>query len=150
MIGLFPALQQQNIPENEIVYQIIQHFCKFVDHLKLLFPLLCVPIPGTKRLERVQENFGALQVKLTADDLAEIERISPKDVAAGSRFGSFEYSTEPFATKYVTLAVRPNFAVTYDMVLRAVYNGKSLGHPLWDGPFFEFALFNYCSVSSMT
>ncbi|NEN80822.1 hypothetical protein G3T11_00630 [Paenibacillus elgii] len=67
----------------------MQHFCKFVDHLKLLFPLLCVPIPGTKRLDRVQENFGALQVKLTADDLAEIERISPKGVAAGSRFGSF-------------------------------------------------------------
>lgn len=28
-----------------------------------------VPIPGTKRLERVQENFGALQVKLTTDDI---------------------------------------------------------------------------------
>ncbi|WP_255320188.1 hypothetical protein [Paenibacillus elgii] len=40
-------------------------------------------------MDRVQENFGALQVKLTADDLAEIERISPKGVAAGSRFGSF-------------------------------------------------------------
>lgn len=48
-----------------------------------------VPIPGTKRLERVQENFGALQVKLTIDDLVEIERISPKGVAAGSRFGAF-------------------------------------------------------------
>lgn len=48
-----------------------------------------VPIPGTKRLDRVQENLGALQVTLTADDLAEIERISPKGVAAGSRFGTF-------------------------------------------------------------
>ncbi|ANS77340.1 aldo/keto reductase [Paenibacillus yonginensis] len=48
-----------------------------------------VPIPGTKRLERIQENLGAIKVKLTADDLAEIERISPKGVAAGSRFGTF-------------------------------------------------------------
>jgi len=48
-----------------------------------------VPIPGTKRLDRVQENLGALQVTLTADDLAEIERISPKGVASGSRFGNF-------------------------------------------------------------
>jgi aryl-alcohol dehydrogenase-like predicted oxidoreductase len=48
-----------------------------------------VPIPGTKRLDRVQENIGALQVTLTADDLAEIERISPKGVASGSRFGNF-------------------------------------------------------------
>ncbi|WP_102272469.1 aldo/keto reductase [Cytobacillus massiliigabonensis] len=45
-----------------------------------------VPIPGTKRLERVKENLGALQVTLTDEDLAEIERISPKGVASGSRF----------------------------------------------------------------
>src|SRR6188472_910842 len=29
-----------------------------------------VPIPGTRRLERLDENLGALQVELTADDLA--------------------------------------------------------------------------------
>ncbi|CAM4206090.1 aldo/keto reductase [Saccharibacillus endophyticus] len=48
-----------------------------------------VPIPGTKRLERVRENLGALKIELSADDLAEIERISPKGVAAGGRFGAF-------------------------------------------------------------
>lgn len=47
-----------------------------------------VPIPGTKRLERLQENLGALQVTLTAEDLAQIERISPQGVAAGARFPS--------------------------------------------------------------
>ncbi|ULO06129.1 aldo/keto reductase [Paenibacillus sp. 19GGS1-52] len=45
-----------------------------------------VPIPGTKRLDRVQENLGALQVSLSEDELAQIERISPKGIAAGSRF----------------------------------------------------------------
>jgi len=48
-----------------------------------------VPIPGTKRLERVRENLGALKIELSADDLAEIERISPKGVAAGGRFAAF-------------------------------------------------------------
>jgi len=48
-----------------------------------------VPIPGTKKLERVRENLGALEIRLSADDLAEIERISPKGVAAGGRFGAF-------------------------------------------------------------
>ncbi len=48
-----------------------------------------VPIPGTKRLERIRENLGALEIQLSADDLAEIERISPKGVAAGGRFGAF-------------------------------------------------------------
>ncbi|MEK3904085.1 MULTISPECIES: aldo/keto reductase [unclassified Paenibacillus] len=45
-----------------------------------------VPIPGTKRLERLQENLGALQVTLTAEDLARIERISPQGIAAGARY----------------------------------------------------------------
>lgn len=45
-----------------------------------------VPIPGTKRLERVKENLGAVQVSLTAVDLAQIEIISPKGFAAGSRY----------------------------------------------------------------
>ncbi|MFE8697114.1 aldo/keto reductase [Cytobacillus sp. FJAT-53684] len=45
-----------------------------------------VPIPGTKRLERVIENLGAIQVTLSNEDLAEIERISPKGIASGSRF----------------------------------------------------------------
>ncbi|MDO3409759.1 aldo/keto reductase [Saccharibacillus sp. CPCC 101409] len=46
-----------------------------------------VPIPGTKHLERVRENLGALEVRLSEEDLAEIERISPKGAAAGDRFG---------------------------------------------------------------
>jgi len=45
-----------------------------------------VPIPGTKRLERVKENLEATQIPLTNEDLAEIERISPKGAAFGSRF----------------------------------------------------------------
>jgi len=32
-----------------------------------------VPIPGTRRLERVEENLGAANVELSADDLAVIE-----------------------------------------------------------------------------
>jgi aryl-alcohol dehydrogenase-like predicted oxidoreductase len=45
-----------------------------------------VPIPGTKRIDRVKENLDALQVQLTPADFEEIERISPKGFAAGGRF----------------------------------------------------------------
>lgn len=45
-----------------------------------------VPIPGTKRLERVQENLGAIEIKLSKEDLADIEQIAPKGIASGSRF----------------------------------------------------------------
>ncbi|MFJ7850032.1 aldo/keto reductase [Peribacillus sp. NPDC097206] len=44
------------------------------------------PIPGTTRIDRVKENLGALQVQLTPADFEEIERISPKGLAAGGRF----------------------------------------------------------------
>jgi aryl-alcohol dehydrogenase-like predicted oxidoreductase len=31
------------------------------------------PIPGTRKLERLEENLGAANVELTADDLREID-----------------------------------------------------------------------------
>ncbi|WP_281758143.1 aldo/keto reductase [Alicyclobacillus hesperidum] len=45
-----------------------------------------VPIPGTKRRRYLEDNFGALRVQVTADDLATIDEIAPKGVAAGTRY----------------------------------------------------------------
>jgi aryl-alcohol dehydrogenase-like predicted oxidoreductase len=45
-----------------------------------------VPIPGTKRVQYLEENVGALDVQLSADDLRRIDEIAPKGVAAGSRY----------------------------------------------------------------
>jgi aryl-alcohol dehydrogenase-like predicted oxidoreductase len=45
-----------------------------------------VPIPGTKRKERMIENIGALSVKLSADDLAQIAKAIPAGAAAGLRY----------------------------------------------------------------
>ena len=45
-----------------------------------------VPIPGTKRKERLLENIGALSVKLTEDDLAQISDSIPVGAAAGLRY----------------------------------------------------------------
>ena len=44
------------------------------------------PIPGTKRLQYLEENIGALKVRLTSDDLARIDRMLPHGVAAGERY----------------------------------------------------------------
>jgi aryl-alcohol dehydrogenase-like predicted oxidoreductase len=43
------------------------------------------PIPGTKRIRYLDDNLGAINVLLTADDLAQIDAILPAGVAAGSR-----------------------------------------------------------------
>jgi aryl-alcohol dehydrogenase-like predicted oxidoreductase len=45
-----------------------------------------VPIPGTKRRPYLEENVGALDVRLTTDDLARIDRIIPPGAAAGTRY----------------------------------------------------------------
>ncbi|MEZ4700211.1 MAG: aldo/keto reductase [Rhodothermales bacterium] len=45
-----------------------------------------VPIPGTKRRTYLEQNIGALSVTLTAADLAALEAIAPRGVAAGNRY----------------------------------------------------------------
>ncbi|HXF12990.1 MAG TPA: aldo/keto reductase [Terriglobales bacterium] len=45
-----------------------------------------VPIPGTKRVKYLEDNVGAVEVNLSADDLAQIERNMPKGAAAGQRY----------------------------------------------------------------
>jgi aryl-alcohol dehydrogenase-like predicted oxidoreductase len=44
-----------------------------------------VPIPGTRRLDRVKENLGAATIVLTAEELAEIEAEAGKIVVRGAR-----------------------------------------------------------------
>ncbi len=44
-----------------------------------------VPIPGTKNLSRLEENLGAVNVELTADDLGEIEEAASKIPVKGER-----------------------------------------------------------------
>jgi aryl-alcohol dehydrogenase-like predicted oxidoreductase len=45
-----------------------------------------VPIPGTRRLERLQENLGAADVSLTSDDLAEIDTATEQVEIQGGRY----------------------------------------------------------------
>ena len=45
-----------------------------------------VPIPGTRRTANLEENAAALEVTLTADDLARIDKVAPLGVAAGERY----------------------------------------------------------------
>ncbi|MDJ0696053.1 aldo/keto reductase [Mastigocoleus sp. MO_188.B34] len=45
-----------------------------------------IPIPGTKRRERVKENLQAIEIELTNDDLGRIEKVAPLGAAAGTRY----------------------------------------------------------------
>ncbi len=48
-----------------------------------------VPIPGTRRLERLDENLGAVAVELTADDLRAIESAAAQITVQGARYPEF-------------------------------------------------------------
>jgi len=45
-----------------------------------------VPIPGTRKLERLNENLGSLKIELTTGDLKNIEEASSKLRAHGARY----------------------------------------------------------------
>ena len=47
-----------------------------------------VPIPGTTRLHRLEENLGAVDVELTATDLREIERAAAQIQVRGDRYSA--------------------------------------------------------------
>jgi aryl-alcohol dehydrogenase-like predicted oxidoreductase len=89
-----PRFQGENFTKNlELVDKIIQlaeeKGCT-ASQLALAWVLAqgehIFPIPGTKRVLYLEENAGALKVKLTPDELSLIDRIAPRDAAAGQRY----------------------------------------------------------------
>ncbi|MES2340573.1 MAG: aldo/keto reductase [Pseudomonadota bacterium] len=47
-----------------------------------------VPIPGTRRIKYLEDNAGAVDVVLTAADLAEIDAAFPPDISVGDRYAA--------------------------------------------------------------
>jgi aryl-alcohol dehydrogenase-like predicted oxidoreductase len=52
-----------------------------------------LPIPGTKRKDRLEENLGAVAVKLSAADVARISAAVPSGAAAGTRYPAPQMKT---------------------------------------------------------
>jgi aryl-alcohol dehydrogenase-like predicted oxidoreductase len=71
-----------------------------------------VPIPGTRKLERLDENIGAVAVELTPDDLREIESAASKITVQGSRM-----SWKPSVAKKMFLIFARQFVDLTDRVL---------------------------------
>src|ERR1700726_3041512 len=60
-----------------------------------------VPIPGTTKLQRLEENIAAISVQLTPDDLREIDSASKKITVKGARYPT-DQETENVASKSST------------------------------------------------
>jgi aryl-alcohol dehydrogenase-like predicted oxidoreductase len=52
-----------------------------------------VPIPGTRRQKNLEENIGATEITLTADELQQIEAVAPKGFTSGDRYPAASMST---------------------------------------------------------
>ena len=89
-----PRFQGENLDKN---VQLVARLEQISQEKKCTLPQLVlawllaqgsdiVAIPGTKRSQRVDENLGALKVKLTEQDLKRISEAAPPGAAAGTRY----------------------------------------------------------------
>jgi aryl-alcohol dehydrogenase-like predicted oxidoreductase len=90
----YPRFQGENFAKNlelvDRITEIAQEKQVTPSQLALAWVLAqgedVVPIPGTKRVEYLVENVGALDVDLTTDDLARIDAAAPVGSTAGDRY----------------------------------------------------------------
>jgi aryl-alcohol dehydrogenase-like predicted oxidoreductase len=91
---MMPRYQEQNFAHNRALVEKVESIARAkgctTGQLVLAWLLAqgndIVPIPGTKREARLDENLGALSVKLTPDDVARISAAIPPGAAAGTRY----------------------------------------------------------------
>jgi len=91
---LQPRLQGENLAQNLKLVDAVQAMAAekgyTAGQLALAWVLAqgdhIIPIPGTRRRKYIGENVGAIDVTLSAADLARLDRIAPRNAAAGERY----------------------------------------------------------------
>jgi aryl-alcohol dehydrogenase-like predicted oxidoreductase len=92
-----PRFNEENRKANQVLVDLLSRFAeqKKATPAQVALAWLfakkpwIVPIPGTTKLERLEENLGALNVKPTADDLSAIETASSHIKIEGARYPEF-------------------------------------------------------------
>jgi aryl-alcohol dehydrogenase-like predicted oxidoreductase len=89
-----PRFEEQNLERNVEFVKKVEQFARekgcTPGQLVLAWLLAqgrdVVPIPGTKRRDRLEENFGAIRVQLSAQDVERLSEAVPVGAAAGPRY----------------------------------------------------------------
>jgi aryl-alcohol dehydrogenase-like predicted oxidoreductase len=92
--GTFPRFSPQALKANRALVDVIQGFAerKRVTPAQIALAWLLaqkpwiVPIPGTTKLNRLEENIGSTRVELTAADLQELHRVTSEIPVEGDRY----------------------------------------------------------------
>ena len=90
----FPRFQPENLEHNKILYERVSEIATRKGCTPSQLALAWVhhqgddvcPIPGTTKIENLNQNIGALSVKLTPEEMAELESIASADVVKGDRY----------------------------------------------------------------
>ncbi|GJY05431.1 aldo-keto reductase 2, partial [Tanacetum coccineum] len=88
--------QPENLEHNKILYEHVNEIAAkkgcTPSHLALAWVHhqrnYVVPIPGTTKIENLEQNIKALSVKLTQEEMAELKSIASTDLLKGARYGS--------------------------------------------------------------
>jgi len=89
-----PRFTQQAIKANRVVIDLLERIGEHHDATPAQIALAwllaqkpwIVPIPGTRKLHRLDENLGALDIKLTDEDLSEIRNAMSHIAVVGHRY----------------------------------------------------------------
>ena len=92
--GTFPRFSPEALKANRRLVEVIQAFSerKRATPAQIALAWLLakkpwiVPIPGTTKLSRLDENIGSTRVELTADDLQELDRVTSEIPVEGDRY----------------------------------------------------------------
>src|SRR5471032_1253454 len=92
--NIVPRFTAENRKANQAVVELVTKFAeqKKVTPAQIALAWILaqkpwmVPIPGTTKLHRLEENLGAVNVQLTADDLRQIDQASAKITVEGERY----------------------------------------------------------------
>ena len=92
--NILPRFSQENRDANQAVVDLIGEFAKDKKAMPAQIALAwllaqkpwIVPIPGTTKLHRLEENIGAVNVQLTPEDLRRLEVTASKVPVKGARY----------------------------------------------------------------
>lgn len=93
---MVPRFQPENLAQNALIFDRVSLMAKrkgcTTSQLALAWlhhqgPDVC-PIPGTTKIENLDQNIGALSVKLTREEMVELESFAEGDAVKGDRYAT--------------------------------------------------------------
>ncbi|CAA3027929.1 auxin-induced PCNT115-like [Olea europaea subsp. europaea] len=108
----FPRFQSQNLEHNKSLFERVNDMANRKGCTPSQLALAWIrhqgidvcPIPGTTKIENLNKNIEALSVKLTKEDMAELESIASTDAVKGDRYGpglgTWEHSDTPLLSTW--------------------------------------------------